>query len=549
MFSFLKRNKQIDDPLSDLQTVTRWMLELPAGDIHTAQELVVQRLIQYNHEQSTMTRPRLEALMYLDEHARDMQRSLCNSYLRNMRMTSAVESRIWTTIRAFTWEVTRGYHAFVMDYVAAPDKSQIRTLVPLVLARAIRGMAHIIKCSYFRYEPADENLWLRLHNLFRIAETDKVLDTQFKVYKDDAHNSTCGDEYVQALLLSPLGQGSLAPRQIEMVDQWLDNWSHHVRIEARYDAGKHPFHVDTSLGRGLLRIRREHEATSRFINITGLDEYIASVKRALKLGAAPVSLGLGEEFRLPDGYALLELVANEWAPTSYRERRASPRTTEPGSRQVIRDLVNICSHLQTMQETEPENPLLNDEQLLDIRIYGHKTRRPKMNPSRRSRRVGQPARIEEWNIRDYSDTGLGILLRIDGSDWVKAGKLLAFRTDDSTPWQVGVVRRIRRQDEDWFVVGVEVICKEPVAVQIEVDEPISLSYSTAEDGSSFEFDQAVLALRFSESSTDFLIMDAARYTRGQDYRMHTLGATHPIRLEAVRDRGDDWVVAAFSLTA
>ena len=56
-----------------------------AAGAATAQEQVVQSLIQFNHAQMPMSKERLNVLMHLDEHARDMQFSLCSQYLRNPR--------------------------------------------------------------------------------------------------------------------------------------------------------------------------------------------------------------------------------------------------------------------------------------------------------------------------------------------------------------------------------------------------------------------------------------------------------------------------------
>ncbi len=158
MFGFFKRKKGEEDPLSDLKTVSRWMQELPAGDIYTAQEQVVQSLIQFNHAGLPMSKDRLQVLMHLDNQARDMQYSLCVQYLRNPRMSKVIESRLWTAIHAFYWEVTRGYHAFIMDFVANPGGSKIQPAIPQIAGRAIRGFADNFKWRYFRYEKVEDKL-------------------------------------------------------------------------------------------------------------------------------------------------------------------------------------------------------------------------------------------------------------------------------------------------------------------------------------------------------------------------------------------------------
>lgn len=253
MFGFFKRKKGAEDPLSDLSTVSRWMDNLPVGDIYSAQEKVVQSLIQFNHAKQPMSKDRLAVLMHLDEQARDMQYTLCQQYLRNPRMSKAIESRLWTAIHAFYWEVTRGYHAFLMDFVANPGGSRIQALVPLITARAIRGFGDIFKWRYFRYERVEERLWLRQHNLYRIAEFDGFQASKFKVYRNDAQVSSCEAEYLRTLLLSPLSNGSLTPRQLEMVDRWLEKWSHLTSLDTQFDPQRHNLYVDTAQGVGLRR--------------------------------------------------------------------------------------------------------------------------------------------------------------------------------------------------------------------------------------------------------------------------------------------------------
>jgi cyclic-di-GMP-binding protein len=550
MFSFFRRRKTGQDQLSDLRTVSRWMQELPAGDIYTAQEQVVQSLIQFNHARLPMSKERLQVLMHLDEQARDMQFSLCTQYLRNPRMSKVIESRLWTAVHAFYWEVTRGYHAFLMDFVSNPGGSRIQSSVPLIAARTLRGFAEIFKWRYFRYEKIEEKLWLRMHNLYRIAEFDNFQGEEIKVYGHDAKQSSCTDEYVQALILSPLGAGSLTPRQIEMVDQWLDNWSTKLKLETVFNADHHLFYVDTAKGQGLRRIRSECEATCRFLSTETLIEHIESVKRSLKSGSTPVSLGLGEEFRLPDGYELLEYVEGEWSSGGNRERRASARNGAEGRWQVIRDLASICSHIQAELETAAgisARPTLSPEEILDIKLYGFVTERTKTSVQQRASATSRAELIEHWVLKDRSEAGLGFLVRNDDSEWIKVGKLLALRPDSGESWHLAVVRRIGRVDEEWRTIGIEVITQQAQLVFIEAETGITLSYSVDDRGMG-DGGQATPGLQFSDDASDFVIMESAGYAHGKLCRLRTHDAIQRIRLDAVRDKGDGWLMASYFVT-
>lgn len=550
MFRFFRRGKAgSEDPLSDLSTVSLWMENLPVGDIYTAQEQVVQSLIQFNHAKLPMSKDRLAVLMHLDEQARDMQYTLCAQYLRSPRMSKAIESRLWTSIHAFFWEVTRGYHAFLMDFVSNPGGSRIQAMVPLITARAIRGFADIFKWRHFRYEKVEEKLWLRQHNLYRIAEFDGFQGNKFKLYANDRQVSSCEAEYLHGLLLSLLGTGSLSPRQMEMVDRWLDNWGHLLSLETMYDRQRHHLYVDTSRGMGLRRIHGEHEPTRRYVATEKLFDHIDVVKRSLKTGTIPASLGLGEDFRLPEGYDLLDRVAAEWSAVSDRDRRRSPRLAENSRWEVIRDLSNICLRIQADMELASAPGIregLTSEEILDIKLYGFVTERTKAGLHQRTLASSRPDAYERWPLQDLSEHGASTLMRIDDSDWLKIGKLIAMRRDPGEDWRLGVVRRITRIDQEWRKIGVEFISQRPQLATLEPDAPSTLSYSV-DDSGLLPSSQASLALLLSYGEASLLLLESAKYTHGKTCRLKSAGETQHIRLDSVRDRGDGWLLVTYTV--
>ncbi|MDO9227227.1 MAG: hypothetical protein Q7W53_14640 [Pseudomonadota bacterium] len=548
MFGFFKRKKDDEDPLSDLKTVSRWMQELPAGDIYSAQEQAVQSLIQFNHAGLGMSKERLQVLMHLDEHARDMQFSLCGQYLRNPRMSKVIESRLWTAIHAFYWEITRGYHAFLMDFVANPGGSKIQAAVPTITARAIRGFADIFKWRYFRYEKVEDKLWLRLHNLYRISEFDGFQNNRFKLYPGDATPSSCTEEYVQALLLSPLGAGSLTPKQIEMVDHWLDNWSERTTLDSGYDAERHFYMVDTSKGQGLKHIRAgSGESTFRYLATDKVLEHLRQIERALKSGAAPVTLGLGEEFRLPDGYDLLEYVANEWAPASERDRRISPRQPAQGRWEVLRDLANICNRMRSegaIASGQSSRQSLSPEEILDIKLYGFVTERTKTTNQQRTQEPREVI-LERWPLHDRSDSGLGIILQGEESDWVKVGKLLALRMDPGDIWHLAIIRRLTRLEKNQRKIGLQTLNSAAQLVQLEQEQAHELGYAVEDGG--YGNAAPSLALIFPELELgNIIILEPARYAHGRTYRMVLHNTERYIRLESARDKGEGWLMATYA---
>ncbi|HEX8979861.1 MAG TPA: hypothetical protein VF811_09155 [Parasulfuritortus sp.] len=552
MFSFFKKKNGDQDVLSNLKTVSRWVQELPAGDIYSAQEKVVQNLIQFNHAESNFSKDRLQVLMHLDEETRDMQSSLCAQYLRNARMSKSIESKLWIAIHAFYWEVTRSYHSFLMDFVANPGGSKIQNYIPLITARAIRGFSDIIKWRYFRYEKIDEKLWLRLHNLYRIAEFDNFSNAPVAVYRADSQQHTPEQEYGQALLLSLFGGGTLVPRQIEMVDQWLDNWSDMIRIDGLYNPNSHTFYVDTSKGHGLRRCRNQvSDPTLRFVSTTDLLAHLKGVIDSLKAGASPAPLGLTEDFRLPEGYGLLSQVEREWSTLDERERRTSSRQSQTGRWKVIHSLSNISNELAKKEQRgkASNEAQLSPEEILDIKLYGFVTERTKNKRLEMERESDAQARYELWDQADSSDNGLGFSISQLNSEWIKVGKLIALCPLDENDWSLGIVMRLARRDEGDRSVGIKLFPGNFQTVTLKPDgQDTGMSYVVDEPGQHGHTIKAILLTNADDKEQ--LLIDGANYARNRQYQLRSpFSPSRVIRLESVEDSGESWLKVNFKVVA
>jgi hypothetical protein len=187
------------------------------------------------------------------------------------------------------------------------------------------------------------------------------------------------------------------------------------------------------------------------------------------------------------------------------------------------------------------------EEILDIKLYGFVTERTKASLSQRALNAGQVDAYERWPIHDLSERGAGVMLRNDDSDWLKMGKLLAMRRDPGEDWRLGVVRRITRIDADWRKIGVEFISQHPELATLEPDAPSTLSY-TVDDGGLLPSSQASLALLLSYGEATLLLLESAKYGHGKTYRLRSSdGEAQHIRLDAVRDRGDGWLLTTYTV--
>jgi hypothetical protein len=550
MFGLFNKNNGDDGPLTNLKTISQWMQSLPAGDIYSAQEKVVQTLIQFNHSDAGFNKDRLQVLMHLDEESRDMQASLCLQYLRNARMSKAIESRLWSAIHAFYWEVTRSYHGFLMDFVANPGGSKIQSMVPLITTRAIRGFADIIKWRYFRYEKMDDKLWLRLHNLYRISEFDNFATMPVSVYRADSRPHSPAEEYGRIILLSPFGNGNMAPREIETISQWLEHWSDDINIESQYDTDRHTFYVDTSIGAGVKRCRNQiTEPPLRFLSTQAILARIERIREALKRGASPVSLGLSEDFRLPEGYTLLKQAESEWSPLDQRDRRESDRTEQQGEWKVVCGLATICGELaKTKQHIQSNQSVMSPEEILDIKLYGFITERTKQQSSDRSRETELRSKSEHWQQYDGSENGLGFALDAQQSEWVKVGKLVAVAPVETGTWELGVISRINRDQDGRRLVGVRLFNFTAFPVTLKSEQHDQQMGYVVDEPDLFTTDQQSRALLVNAGNEgEQLLIDGARYARERKCLLRApMAESRIIQLESVEETGESWLRVSFS---
>ncbi len=550
MFDFLKRKEKNQGVLTNLKTVSRWVQELPAGDVFSAQEKVVQNLIQFNREDKGFTKDRLRVLMYLDEEAQEMQASLCLQYLRNARMSKAIESRLWMAIYAFYWEVTRSYHGYVMSFVGNPGGSKLQDMIPLVAARAIRGFTNIIKWNYFRYERIEEKIWLRLHNLFRIAEFDNFASNRITVYRGDAAPHSLMDEYSHALLLSLFGGGNLQPRELEMVDRWLDNWSKLVQIQPMDTPDHHSFLVDVKKGRGLLLARSPNSDPSyRYLSTAPLLEEIRNVHAGLQAGRTPVSLGLTEDLRLPEGYGLLKQVETVLSAKHGSERRQNTRIPMKLKWRVIHDLQNICAELEKRHSTATgaRSRQPSQEEILDMKVYGFVTERTREKQVEREREGDLVGPMENWEQLDACETGLGFSVKEAENSWIKVGKLIALIAEDSVQMKIGVVTRLAKQDNGNRLIGIRIFENQFNAGRIKSETTDrAFGYVVDEPDNPAGGQAAPAIVLTGANGLEELIVDSSKYARHRQYHLHAQNADNRlIRLNAVTESGESWLRVGF----
>lgn len=547
MFNISFTRKKPITPLSNLKSISSWMDNLSLRDVYEAHAEVSQKLAEFN-ESLDFTAERLKVLMFLDESSQDLQDSLRKQYLRNPRMSKSTENKLWEANRLFCWNMTKAYHGFVMDYVTHPEACAWTTSLHLVCARALYHFALEAKWHYYRYQAAEARMWKHMHNLYRFAEFQEFQNQPIKLYESSHATSTCASIYVRALMLEKLNTGALYPRQLELAEGWLAAWSDGMILESRYADDRHGFYVNLNEDRGAKRVRNyQRDPMKRYWSTKELTDTLLRQKSGLQSGDPQARIQLGEDCKLPSCLSLLDSVITAWA------QEGVPRVPRKHNRVVTKKIVEIVHGFTEIHDCIKEDTdLLNGrrevpvsyEEMLDVKIYGFITRR---TITRRTHpRPGgeiRPRRSERWIMENESEGGLGALIKEQANDWLRPGKLVALKVEKQSRWMIAVIRRLKRIQAEQFYVGVEVLSRAPLALELKefpAERQVERAAVPPMRGPALPFYSLYIAKDEAANRGASLVMPSQEFLKGRALELATRNKAYRIALNEVIEKGDDW---------
>lgn len=535
------------DPLSSLKAVTRWAENLPAGDAFKSQEAILNELKRFNESDPQFSKERLSVLMLLDEKSRDLQDTLVRQYLRNPRMSRQVESQLWHAVYGLYWELARGFHAFVLNHARGVGKTPHEEQIPLITLRAIRTFGLLLKWRAVRYQQPGEKIWLRLHNLYRVAESEGFHRRSMHLYAEDTASTTCESAYLHILMLNLANSGTLYPRQIDLVDQWLGNWQGHFQLEQTLNANLHNFAIDLSADYGPRRVRKpDSDNPLRFWATGEFLHRLDDIRIALQNGTAPAQLGLTENARTAESLEMLDHLQRQWSALATREQRRAPRNDIKRMVDLAHGLNAIIGQVKSSApgsaaSISPYGTSMDYDEAVDVRVYGFVTERSTLMKTHATP-IKSPD-VERWIMQDESEYGYGSIVEARDKDWLRVGALVGVKAHDASTWKVGIVRRLSRQSDDTSSVGIETLNIAPELAML-YDTTSGSGYTVdGFDNSGSNLPHAALWLANSAGEHSILI-DPVQFMPGKVYKLAGIQDQTFIALGNPLERSEGWMRVA-----
>jgi hypothetical protein len=544
MFGFLTpvRN-EATDPLKDVAAANLFWQALPKDDSVAARQALCRALAESVARVGSSV-DRLQALLTLDQHGRMLFDALLVNDVAGSSQGPSTTSQSWQAAIELCRAFGRAYGQFLRLMRENREFEGRRDCQSLVLLRLFRHRKRELLLRTFS-EAAPPFSWREVHEAYQFAHSLGLLREKLPVERNpssSANNGTLEREYVHVLVQGLMNGGNFSPGTASWVSNRIARWCTSMALTPD-DGGNsaYRFVVDPTGDAGLVRSNFESVRTWLRLDMAPLlksvrDE-IASLSDVTDSGSQPWSQGR----RLRALQRVNALCAADRPVVVRRGERARTALTV----EVVMGLPLVLRTVRDRPEhaIPAEQPVAGSSEGTTTTGLGLS---PEDVPSPRpdgAINAQFPGTAMPWRLTmvDQSDSGCRLHgPALAGSPPIP-GALIAFRVDAAAPWNLAVVRRVRKRLAGKRVeIGAEYLGKNPHSVVAILAE----SEASLDKGFDAELPR-IACLYIRESATHpvlpikTLILPACGLSPGDRLYLRSRTSVHTIRLkEPLEDRAD-----------
>ena len=369
----------------------------------------------------------------LDEMVQPNRLELMREYLESGgRMQTYREHRIGNAVVRYARELAAGYESCLRLYQkAGPGTAELKPLVPMIAARTLRALTLDLRWALLRYTAVDASVWGRMGVLYAFSDRLGFATARLKVYPGMSGDSTVRREYLRALVLAVSGMGNLLPPSQVVAERVIANVADFFLLHRKPATGCH-FGVALREDRPPYRVG-EGIAPARGVRFFGPGDAAVMVEGYLRhtidTRAVASELSLSGDFEPSMVADVLRHLARHWGPKP--PVRAETRQRVLATMHVAHGFDNVLDAVGA----EPGDPWLDEV-------------------------------TEAWTVENESSGGFGAVLPVRDADWLAVGTLVAAKPTWPASWSVGVIRRVTAKSPTLRSIGVQLLARGGVAVQL-----------------------------------------------------------------------------------
>lgn len=497
---------KVDHPLADPKQARALVSELPSQDYLQALDEITRWLESLNEVEGFKLDRLFEIVDLLDAAARPHQRKLMQDYLRMSRQQKFQENKLWTCGFKFSRALADTYLACVRQYQrgvggAAGAKKQ----VPLFVGRGMRALSFQVKWTMLRYGPFESRLWSSIGELYSHAQKSGFAQTELTLYPATRATSTVEQEYLKVMMLWASSADVLPPLRQEIAERAVAHFVEWFRLGKDAFPGA-LYSFDPGRDQPPVRLFGS-AAVAPEMSFFGPGEAPAKLQEVISVveqtGALPSVVSLGAPYPPETVLSVLRHLALYWSETP--PARASERRAATARITIVPGYFSLLDELER-----------DESDALNFSVSS----------------------AESWVVENVSENGYGALVPASTTDWIRVGEMIGLQVEGTPQWGVGLVRRVMRDEQRQYHVGIEIISRSVVMVRM-----------ASAAGDSADGESAVLLSGTPDANGEVgLVMRAGRYDPNLPVKITGRSKAYLFTPARMLDAGDDFDWAMFSVS-
>jgi hypothetical protein len=484
-----------DHPLANLKSAQQLLDDLPKGDpVEVLQEVGDWIEELFDPENSFRMDHQFAVLRMLDEAIQPYLRKIIYSYFAVVEPPAFKEKRLWRAMNGYYTYTEVGYlHLIRSLQNGEKGSSSVRPHLAMISARGILAVFGRLEGSAVRYAQIDPLLWLHLAEFYTLAEIEHCQDEIIPFYPGLTAQTSVQHLLASVLMWYSVGVGVFKPLDLHISKCLIIHMCQSFSITEHFETGSQ-FVFDLKNATSPARVTVDgamYPGSSRFMSIGAVNGQLDNLLKTLAKNIVPDGLNFGVAYSA-------EAVA-----------------------EVVLRLTILC------QSTLPTRKHTRRKIKMDVNVLNgffnviEKTRAGERVSSTES---------ESWDVEDMSATGLRCVLPAALANNVKIGTLLGIKPEKGEYWGAGVVRRLRRDEQNNLHIGVRILANKVLNVMVidpdggpEAQHTALLLDRTDEQGSESWMLMKPDTFSISRSPTmmldkqSYLLMPLALVERGEDF--------------------------------
>ena len=458
-------------------------------------------------------------------------------YLRHIHMRDQEQRKLYESLHSYWSAVAGAYERCILDHQAgAAAAARFSSHLALAIARAIRASEHAERMSQLRYIGSGAELWELPWRLFAYAEKMEVDQLAIVVHEHEVHSN------IRAELLCMAGMSlaalhELPPEQVELAGRILGRFavSFSWSTEPLPDCN---FVLDLAAGAAPRQRRPDEVAspTKRYFGggpaLPKLEEIVGLVEMDLLADEAR----FGKEFSQAQIVSVIHhlLIYLGSSPPQRRFERNAVTAAVP----IIHGFAAIAPRVTTLDAGS--NAKLDD----DLNIEQRKQSGVQLAAE------APDSEPEVWTIRDRSEWGVGVEVPQRMGAWAEPGVLCAVRIDETSPWWVGIIRRVEASEFGRVRCGLWIMSKRPIATHLRAigsETNKASNWETSSGGFKYTYLRALLlpdGVKAHERPV--MLIERKAIWIGEIYEIMAGEHTRHVRLTELIEEGADYMRVGFS---